>query len=333
MHARESAKNALAYVMGAIPGESVVVVADDVCSEIAEAFLAGANDIGLWARLMLLKTGKEPRSEVPSELSELIASGRGDIFITMFRESEMETPFRIRIITLISRYRKYRLGHCPGITLDMLTEGGLALSGSEHLEMQAAAERLISRLASADSIRITAPSGTDATLSVHGRPFKTDAKFDWETFKWGNLPTGEVWAAPVENSLEGTIVCDMAIGGIGQVRRPLKIIAKGGRAVSFESDDKDVLRRVESALAVDEMARVVGEFAIGLNRKARVSANFLEAEKLGNTIHVALGHNTDMPGGRNTSATHMDFLVSEPTVEVTDAKGNRFTIMESGRVL
>jgi len=333
MLARESAKNALAYVMGALPGESVVVVADDTCAEIAEAFLAGANEIGLWTRLMLLRTGTAPRSEVPSGLSEIIASGKGDIYITMFRESERETPFRIKIITLISRYGRYRLGHCPGITLDMLTEGGLALSGSEHLEMQAAAERLISKLASADSIRITAPSGTDATLSVHSRPFKTDAKFDWETFKWGNLPTGEVWAAPVENSLEGTLVCDMAIGGIGQVKSPLKIVAKAGRAISFESDEKEVLRRVESALAVDDMARVVGEFAIGLNRKARVSANFLEAEKLGNTIHVAFGHNTDMPGGRNTSATHMDFLVSEPTVEVTDTRGNRFMVMEAGKVL
>lgn len=333
MNARESAKNALTYVMGAIPGESVVVVADDTCSEIADAFASGANEIGLWTRFKLLATGGAVRSEVPRDLMELIASGRGDVFITMFRESERETPFRIKIITLISRYGRYRLGHCPGITFDMLTEGGLALSGREHIEMQEAADRLISRLASATSIKITAPGGTDATLSVSGRPFKTDAKFDWETFKWGNLPTGEVWAAPVENSLEGTVVCDMAIGGIGQVSSPLKIVAKGGRATSFECDDREVLRRVESALSIDAMASVVGEFAIGLNKRARVNANFLEAEKLGNTIHIALGHNTDMPGGRNTSATHMDFLVSKPTVEVTDNKGDKFIVMEAGKVL
>jgi leucyl aminopeptidase (aminopeptidase T) len=101
----------------------------------------------------------------------------------------------------------------------------------------------------------------------------------------------------------------------------------------FECSDKNLLKRIESALSVDEMARYVGEFAFGLNKKARLSANFLEAEKVGNTIHVAFGHNTDFPGGMNNSATHMDFLISKPTVEVTGAKGNRFVVMRDGVLL
>ena len=81
------------------------------------------------------------------------------------------------------------------------------------------------------------------------------------------------------------------------------------------------------------MASYVGEFAFGLNRKARIHANFLEAEKVYRTVHIAFGHNSDYPGGMNNSATHMDFLISSPTVEVRLQSGDRFTIMEGGDLL
>ena len=113
----------------------------------------------------------------------------------------------------------------------------------------------------------------------------------------------------------------------------MKITARQGRAIKFECNDGAVLQRVENALGIDDMAKVIGEFAFGLNRKARVSANFVEAEKLGDAVHFAFGHNTDMPGGMNTSATHMDFLVSKPTVEATRNNGEKFIAMKNGQIL
>ena len=333
MDAREAAKNALKYVMDATPNERIAVIADDTSLPIAQAFALGAMDLGLWTRLIVLKTSKEIRSDIPQEVSDAVATKSSDIFITIFRDSEKETPFRIKIISLISRYKKYRLGHCPGITLDMLTEGALALSPAEHEEIQSSARRLMGRLVNMKSVKVTSPNGTDITFSVSGRPFFTDTKFDWKDYKWGNLPTGEVIVGPVESSLNGTVVCDLAIGGIGQIFSPVKITAKDGRAEKFESADKKVLARVETALSIDEMARHVGEFAFGLNKKARLSANFLEAEKVGNTVHIAFGHNTDFPGGMNTSATHMDFLISKPTVEATDANGSTLIAMKDGKIL
>ncbi|MGW8289142.1 MAG: aminopeptidase, partial [Candidatus Bathyarchaeia archaeon] len=63
------------------------------------------------------------------------------------------------------------------------------------------------------------------TLSTKGRNFFTDTKLDWKTMKWMNLPTGEVIVAPVEDSLNGKLVCDMAIGGIGKLRQPVEVTA------------------------------------------------------------------------------------------------------------
>lgn len=333
MEAPEAAKNALRYVLDAVPNERVSVIADEEKLPVGMAFADGALDLGLWCRLLVLKAGDEVRSEMPREISDLVATGSSDIFITLFRESERETPFRVKIIDLIHRYRRYRLGHCPGITFDMLTEGALALTSEDYAELQSSAKALMVKLQAAKDIQVTSPNGTDIHFSVDGRNFFTDTKFDWKRFKWGNLPTGEVTVAPVENSLNGILVCDLAVGGIGTVSAPIEITAENGRAVRFDSRDPSLLERVQSALSIDEMARYVGEFAFGLNKRARVSSNFLEAEKVGSTIHIAFGHNEDFPGGMNTSATHMDFLVSKPTVEVTDSKGNRRVLMEKGSLL
>jgi leucyl aminopeptidase (aminopeptidase T) len=132
--------------------------------------------------------------------------------------------------------------------------------------------------------------------------------------QWMNLPTGEVIVAPVENSLEGLLVCDLAVGGIGPVKKPVLVSVKNGAVQNVQCDDSDVLKRVLDSLNTDEMAKVVGEFAFGINPKARFVQEFLEAEKLFGTIHLAFGDNTDMPGGKNNSANHMDLMVSRPII-------------------
>lgn len=333
MEPREAARNAIKYVFDAVPGERITVVADESRKEIGEAFAMGALELGLVTRLLLLEDDEEVRKETPPAVVEAVARDTSDIFVTIFRESERETPFRVGIIGLISRYRRYRLGHCPGITMDMLTEGALAMTEDEHRKMYSSALNLMSRLSDVRRVRVTSQNGTDVTFSVEGRDFFTDTKFDWSRFKWCNLPTGEVMVAPVETSLEGRVVCDLAIGGIGPVSAPFEIIARRGRAEEFLCENESLLRRVQSALGVDEMARYVGEFAFGLNRRARVSAGFLEAEKVADTVHFAFGHNTDFPGGKNNSSTHMDFLISKPTVECMDSSGRTETVVYEGRAV
>ena len=205
--------------------------------------------------------------------------------------------------------------------MDMLTEGALALTATEHRQMQAFANALMKKLKNTIKIEITSPAGTNLTFSVENRAFFTDTKLDRKTMKWMNLPTGEVIAAPVENSLEGTLVCDMAIGGIGPLNTPFTITAKNGAVQATQSENVDVRKRVNDSLATDEMAKVVGEFAFGINPKARFVEEFLETEKIKGTIHIAFGENLDYPSGKNNSANHMDFLINKPTVK-THKKNN-----------
>lgn len=331
MDARKAAKNALECVLEAKRDESIVIFCDYEKVSIGKAFASGALKLGLQTHLVQLKTdGNVLRKEVPPRIMKILTKETPDIYINLLRGIREETQFRMKLIKMETRDLKARLGHCPGPTLDMLTEGALALTAEEHRQMQTFADKLIEKLSKAVRVEVMNPAGTNVSLSVEGRPFFTDTKIDWKTMKWMNLPTGEVIVAPVENSLEGRLVCDMAIGGIGPIKTPVEITVKNGKVQDVSSADTEVLRRVKDSLHTDKWSNVVGEFAFGINPKARFVEEFLEAEKMLNTIHIAFGNNSDMPGGKNPSKNHMDFLVSKPAVNVFNKDGSSINVLVEG---
>jgi hypothetical protein len=331
MLAWEAARNALKYVLEAVQGESITIICDLEREEIGKAFSEGALASGLWTRIIYLETPKKFRTKVPEKLTEVFTGQKSDLYINLLRGIREETPFRIRLIHLETRGKRSRLGHCPGVTTDMLTEGALALSAEEHLRMQDFARKLIHRLGQTITVDVTSPSGTDLSFSTVGRPFFTDTLLDWNNLRWMNLPTGEVIVAPVEDSLEGRLVCDLAIGGIGPIADPVELKIKNGAVKETYSAEKSVLTQLEKTLATDEWANIVGEFAFGINPKARFIEEFLESEKIVGTIHFAFGNNLNMPSGKNPSKNHIDLLISKPSVKIMGLKGEQITIMKNGK--
>jgi leucyl aminopeptidase (aminopeptidase T) len=336
MEPRMAAKNALEVVLEARPGESILIVTDDVRRDVAEAFAQGAIDIGLWTRMLVLETEEGKfRKDPPAHLIEIINSQpQPDMFVNTLRGPAEETPFRITITKLETRKRRSRLGHCPGITLDMLTEGALSLTREEHTKMQDSARALLSLLHDVESVHVKSKNGSDFALDVKGRTWFSDTFLNWKDMKWMNLPTGEVLVGPVESGMQGTLVCDLAVGGIGPISSPITLKVKEGRVEQVEGEDAKAVQKVLDTQATDRMARHVGEFAFGLNPKARLVQEFLESEKVGNAIHVAFGNNMDYPGVvANNSATHQDFLVDRPTVSVTYSNGTTRTVMSDGKIV
>jgi len=331
LRAWEAARNALENVLDAVAGESIVIVCDDEKNDVGQAFAEGALALGLWTRIVILRTGKEVRKEISPQLLEILTHQKPNIFVNLMRGQREETPFRIRITKLETRDRRSRLGHCPGVTIDMLTDGALSLTSEGHCEMQSFAEKLLRVLEGAVKIDLCTPSGTKLSLSVDKRPFYTDTKLDWKTMKWMNLPTGEVLAAPVENSLTGHLVCDMAIGGIGPLKTPVELTVKNGQVAKTTSKNQKVAQAVKESLATDGWSNIVGEFAFGINPKARFVQEFLEAEKIMGTVHIAFGDNLDYPGGKNPSKNHMDFLMNHPSVKITKESGESRRILQEGK--
>lgn len=330
MDSGEAARNALKCVLGAEEGESLVIFCDDEKMDLGGAFVNGAIALGLQTRLTTLETSRKVfRKKVPRRVMTILREAPS-ICVNLLRGSREETPFRIELIKLETQEHKARVGHCPGITLDMLTEGALALSEEEHQRMQAFARRLIQRLKDAVRIEIENPAGTSMSLSLEARPFFTDTVVDKETMKWMNLPTGEVTVAPVEDSANGQLVCDMAVGGIGLIEDPITFTMRNGKVQSFSSDDRRIMSRVKDSLNTDDRSSIIGEFAIGINPKARLSDEFLELEKIFGTIHVAFGDNADFPKGQNPSRNHMDLLVSKPSVKAFKKDGSSVDVLLGG---
>jgi hypothetical protein len=315
MDARQAARNALGCVLEAKNGERITVICDEEKGLVGEAFAGAALDMGLYTRLFMLPDEKAARKEIPPGLEAAVIEGRPDIFVNLMRGGSDETPFRIQL-TRLEKRRRVRLGHCPGITLDMLTDGALALTGDEYRKLQETAVELMSACQGATGVRIQNPEGTDLRFSVAGRDFFTDTKLNWETLKWMNLPVGEVIVGPVESSAEGPLVCTTAVGGVGLLKEPVTLDVSGGKVQRINCADASAKAAVMKAQSIDSWASRIGEFAFGLNTHARMMHEFLETEKMAGTVHVAFGNNADYPGGKNMSRTHMDFLISSPTVTI-----------------
>jgi aminopeptidase len=168
------------------------------------------------------------------------------------------------------------------------------------------------RLDGASTVRVTGRD-TDLRFSVKGRRWiAADGKI--------NIPDGEIMTAPVESTVEGEIFFEFPGVLSGRLVNDIRLCWKEGRLVDASSStNQDFLRAV---IATDPGAGSIGEFAMGTNMAVdRFCKDILIDEKIGGTIHIALGRSYPECGGTNTSAIHWDIvkdLRSEGTVFVDD---------------
>jgi aminopeptidase len=148
-------------------------------------------------------------------------------------------------------------------------------------------------------IRVVA-EGTDLTMNVEGR-------------KWincdgaANMPDGEIFTGPIEDSVEGTVSFSFPGYYSGKEADGIRLTFKKGKVVkATASKNEDFLNAM---LDSDEGARRVGEFAIGTNYSIeKFTKNTLFDEKIGGTFHMALGASLPESGGVNQSGVHWDIV-------------------------
>ena len=160
-------------------------------------------------------------------------------------------------------------------------------------------ERLIERLEKAREIRIEA-DGTDVTLNVKGRTWvNSDGK--------RNMPSGEVFTGPHEASASGTIRFDVRSAPAGVEVDGVELMFRDGEVLSGRAEVGD--EYLQQVLNTDDGARRLGELGIGTNFGiTRPVGAILFDEKIGGTVHLALGRSYPETGGRNTSAVHWDLI-------------------------
>jgi aminopeptidase len=177
-------------------------------------------------------------------------------------------------------------------------------------------QELIDWITPHDVVHITGP-GTDLTLRVGGRTWINDeGKL--------NFPGGEIFTGPIEDATEGHIAFPFPGFLGGREVNGVCLTFKDGRVVDADATSgKDFLMAM---LDMDEGARVLGEFAFGTNYGiTRFTKNTLFDEKIGGTLHMALGRSIPMSGGTNVSALHWDMVFDLKEAEVT-VDGEPFTV-------
>jgi len=160
-------------------------------------------------------------------------------------------------------------------------------------------DKLKKLLDNASTVRIVGED-TDISFSIKGRKaIKCDGH--------RNMPDGEVFIAPVDNSVNGHIAYSFPASYAGKEVTEIKLWFKEGRVVKFSADkNEDMLKE---AINTDDGAKKIGEFGIGLNYTIKNHVkNTLFDEKIGGTIHLALGMAYPEGGGKNKSAIHWDMI-------------------------
>lgn len=179
---------------------------------------------------------------------------------------------------------------------------------------------LVDFMSGIDRIRIEA-EGTDLSLSVGGRTWiNSDGR--------RNMPSGEIFTGPVETAATGRLRCGFPVCRGGRELIGIELEFRDGQVVDARADEGE--EYLKAMLDLDEGSRKIGELGLGLNEGIdRFTGSILYDEKIGGTVHVALGQSYPETGGTNASALHWDLIVDTRTEGRIVADGK--IVMENGR--
>jgi aminopeptidase len=167
-------------------------------------------------------------------------------------------------------------------------------------EAEAARYRQLQQVfAAATTVRIVG-EGTDLTFSTAGRHYVVE---DGHI----NMPGGEIFTAPVDDSAEGEIYFEFPGVFAGQLVEGIRLRFAAGQVVDASAASNEAF--LHQLLQLDEGARRIGEFGVGTNFGIqRFTQDILFDEKIGGTVHLALGRAYAACGGTNYSSLHWDII-------------------------
>ncbi|WP_297213449.1 MULTISPECIES: aminopeptidase [Thermodesulfovibrio] len=180
-----------------------------------------------------------------------------------------------------------------------------------------------------EKIKIETQNGTNIEFEKGNRKVHVDTGILSRKGSFGNLPAGEVFLAPIENTAEGRLVIEWA--PTRKLESPLIMRVEKGKVFSIEGTES-YKEELEKKLNEREENRNIAELGIGTNDKASKPDNILESEKILGTIHIALGDNSSF-GGKVRTPFHQDFIFFEPTVFGFTKENEKIKIIEKGTLL
>ncbi|MEJ5304314.1 MAG: aminopeptidase [Ignavibacteria bacterium] len=312
---QKSSLIALRDLLGLQKEETLLVISDEIEKEIGYSLFEVGKKLCKEAVYVEMKSREMNGEEPPEQIAELMK--KFDVVVCPTAKSLTHTNARREAVKAGAR-----VATMPGISKSTMIRC-LSADSKKVVELTNSVKNA---LENSKVIRVISKNGTDVEMNIEGRKIIPSTGVLRNKGESGNLPSGEVYLAPVEGSTNGVIVFDGSMAGIGILKNPIKVTVKDGYAEKIigKTEAKKFQKMLDK---VGKDARAVGEFGIGTNYKAKIIGQILEDEKVLGTIHIAFGNNISMGGNINVPI-HLDGLVKKPTVLVDD-----IVIMESGVLL
>lgn len=310
-----AAMAALKDYMGVKPNESVLIVTDETRREIGLALLEAGQHLAQEAFLVEMKSREANGQEPPKAIADMMK--QVDVVVCPTLRSLTHTNARREAAAL-----GVRVGTMPGITIGTMARC-LSADAKRIVDLS---DKFVARLQGVKEIRVVTEKGTDITMPIEGRKVLPSTGVLTEKGASGNMPSGEVYLAPVEGKSQGVVVVDGSMAGIGMISTPIRIEVKDGYAEQITGGE-EADRLIGLLEKAGRDSRAVAEFGVGTNYKAILTGDILEDEKVMGTIHIAFGNNVSM-GGTITVSSHLDGLVKDP-----DVYFDGVLVMEKGKSL
>lgn len=323
------AKNLLEHSLNMQPGEKVLISATTAAKPLIEELVKMAYEKQLLpfvriadeeVRRWLLQGTTEQRQTIETGW-DIRAAHDVDAYISIQAEENdaefiginpatMQLNARVREpwSDLVINHRKWVLLNWPTIgqaqkarmPYSEFCNFILDVSCVDYAEMGRRMEPLKALMEKTDRVHITGP-GTDLRFSIKGIPVVPCAGEN-------NIPDGEIFTAPVRDSVEGTLTYNTPCPYHGKVYNKVSLAFSKGRIVQASAEQNS--QALNAIFDTDEGARYVGEFALGVNpRITRAFGNILFDEKIMGSFHFTPGkaYENDADNG-NRSAIHWDMV-------------------------
>lgn len=300
------AQRAIGTYLAVQPGEQVVVLVDEKTSPSIPIALRSAIESAKAEPVIIsIAARRTSGEELPRSVLEAVIAA--DVIVSACSRS----PYHSSLKVLAQEAGTRGALNSPSMESGW-TDGAMQY---DFIELREPGSRLRKILTEGSSARVTAPNGTDITMSIAGRSavgwLTGVAQNRCETMAW---PGGEVSLPPVEGTSSGLVVVEVAMTDIGGVRTPIEWTVERGHVVDIvggeEADQlRDLVRGVENATNI-------GELGIGINPGARLVDDITEAKKRRGTAHIAMGDSANGYGGNVDCALHLDGLIPNVSIEI-----------------
>lgn len=294
-----AARKAISQCLNLKPSDRFLLVTDEAKLEIAQALAFWARRCRAETTVYLMAEALRPITQPTGLFGEM--AGRATALAYVLESRLEEKPFRSFMVA--AARRQGRILMMPGVTREMMER----LVNLDYTQMKRFTRRLARAFQDAAHVLVENADGTHLTFSLKGRAWNLSLGDISHPGSHGNLPAGECYTAPLEETFTGRLVLRLIDDKLGRGVMDFE----RGRLKSWSGKG---VSQVVKLIGSDASGLIIGEFGIGTNAAARLCANMLEAEKALGTVHFAIGDSYGL--GRNQSRHHYDALVVKPTIQV-----------------